>query len=58
MVLMKNLKNFYLFIFGKIREENVFNNILERKKAVLDYKKEKVKTVKNWDFFKGVSPWF
>ena len=58
MVLMKNLKNFYLFIFGKIREENVFNNILESKKAVLDYKKEKVKKVKNRDFFKGVSPWF
>ena len=58
MVLIKNLKNFHLFIFGKIREENVFNNILERKKAVLDYKKEKVKKVKNWDFFKGVSPWF
>ena len=58
MVLLKNLKNFHLFIFGKIREENVFNNILERKKAVLDYKKEKVKKVKNWDFFKGVSPWF
>ena len=55
---MKNVKNFHLFIFGKIREENVFNNILERKKAFLDYKKEKVKTVKNWDFSKGVSPWF
>ena len=58
MVLIKNLKNFHVFIFGKIREENVFNNILERKKAFLDYKKEKVKKVKNWDFFKGVSPWF
>ena len=58
MVLIKNLKNFHLFIFGKMREENVFNNILQRKKAFLDYKKEKVKTVKNWDFSKGVSPWF
>ena len=58
MVLIKNVKNFHLFIFGKIREENVNNNILERKKAVLDYKKEKVKKVKNWDFSKGVSPWF
>ena len=58
MVLIKNLKIFHLFIFGKIREENVFNNILERKKAVLDYKKEKDKKVKNCDFFKGVSPWF
>ena len=59
MVLIKNLKIFHLFIFGKSREESVFNNILERKKAFLDYKKEKVKTVKNWDFSKGVnSPWF
>ena len=58
MALIKNLKNFPLFIFGKIREENVFNNILERKKAFLDYKKEKDKKVKNWNFFKGVSPWF
>ena len=49
---------FHLFIFGKMREENVFDNILERKKAFLDYKKEKVKKVKNWDLSKGVSPWF
>ena len=59
MVLIKTLKNFHLFIFGKIREENVLNNILERKKAFLDYKKEKVIKVKNWDFFKGFKgPWF
>ena len=58
MVLVKNLKNFPFFIFGKIREENVFDDILERKKALLDYKKKKVKKVKNWDFSKGVSPWF
>ena len=49
---------FHVFIFGKIREENVFDDILERKQAFLDYKKEKVKKVKNWDFSKGVSPWF
>ena len=48
MVLIKNLKNFHLFIFGKIREENVFDDILERKQAFLDYKKEEVKNVKNW----------
>ena len=58
MVLVKNLKFFHVFIFGKIRQENVFDNILERKKAFLDYKKEKVEKVKNWDFSKGVSPWF
>ena len=56
MVLVKNLKNFPVFIFGKIREENVFDDILERKKAFLDYKKQKVKKVKNWYFSKGVSP--
>ena len=58
MVLVKNLNIFHLFSFGKIREENVFDNILDRKKAFLDYKKQKVKKVKNWDFSKGVSPWF
>ena len=34
----------------------MFDDILERKKAFLDYKKQKVKKVKNWDFSKGVSP--
>ena len=58
MVLVKNLKIFHLFIFGKITEENVLDDILERKKAFLDYKKQKVKKVKNWDFSKGVSQWF
>ena len=58
MGLFKNLNFFHLFIFGKIREENVFDDILERKKALLDYKKQKVKTVENLDFSKGVSPWF
>ena len=48
MVLVKNLKIFPFFIFGKIREENVFDDILERKQAFLDYKKEEVKKVKNW----------
>ena len=58
MVLVKNLKIFHLFIFGQISEHNRFDDILERKKAFLDYKKQKVKTVKNWDFSKGVRPWF
>ena len=40
MVLVKNLKIFHLFIFGKIREESVFDDILERKRAFLDYKKK------------------
>ena len=56
--LVKNLKNFHLFIFGKITEESVYDNILERKKAFLDYKRQKVKKIKNCDFSKGDSPWF
>ena len=58
MVLVKNLKIFHLFIFGKMPEENVFDDILEIKKVFVTIKKQKVKTVKNWDFSKGVSPWF
>ena len=50
MVLVKDLKFFNPFIFGKIRDKNVFDDILARKKAFLGYKKEKVKKVKNWDF--------
>ena len=41
-----------------MREENVFDDILQRKKAFSDHKNQKVKKVKNWDFSKGVSPWF
>ena len=37
-VFVKNLKFFHPFIFGKISQENVFGDILERKKAFLDYK--------------------
>ena len=35
MVLVKNLKFFHVFIFVKIRQENVFDDILERKKGVI-----------------------
>ena len=57
MVFVKNLKFFHLFIFGKIRQENLFDNILEGKKAFLDSKIKKLKNSKNRDFSKGVSPW-
>ena len=58
MVLVKSLKFFHVFIFGKIRQENVFDDILERKKAFSDSKIKTSKKVKNQDFSKGVSPWF
>ena len=44
---------FHLFIFDKMSRQNVFDVILESEKAVLYYKKQKVKEVKKW-----VSPWF
>ena len=51
-VLVKTLKLFHFSIFGKIRQENVFDDILERKKAFLDYKKQKVKKVKKIRIFR------
>ena len=58
MVFVKNLKFFHLFIFGKIRHKNLFDNTLERKKAFLDSKIKKLKKSKNQDFSKRLSPWF
>ena len=46
------------FFLGNIGQENVFYDILERKNAFLDYKKNKFKKSKNWHFFKAVNPWF
>ena len=51
MFLVKHLKFFHLFIFGKISQQNVFDVILESKKAFLDYKKQKVKKVEKSGFF-------
>ena len=36
----------------------MFDDLLERKQAFVDYKNKKIKKEKIWDFFKGVSPWF
>ena len=41
-----------------ISQENVFYDILERKNALLGYKKKKLKKSKNWRFSKGVNHWF
>ena len=49
---------FQLFFFGNIGLENVFYDILERKKVFLGYKRKKLKKSKNWHFLKGVNPWF
>ena len=50
MVLVKTLKFFHVFIFGKIRQENVFDTILETKKAYLDSKIKTLKKLKNHGF--------
>ena len=57
-ILVKNLKFFLVFNLVKIGQENVFDDILERKKAFLQYENTKLKKSKHWDFSKGVSPWF
>ena len=46
------------FFGGNIGQENVFNDILERKSAFLGYKNSKFKKSKNWHFSKGVNPRF
>ena len=54
----QKIEDFPCFYFGKIGQSNVFHDILERKIAFLAYKKKEFKRTKNWDIFKGVSPWF
>ena len=54
----KKIEIFHLCILGKISQQNVFDVILDNQKAFLDYKNRKLKKLKNWDFSKGVNPWF
>ena len=58
MVLVKNWPFFHVFFKGNIGQENVFYDILERKKPFLGYKNKNFKKWKNCHFSKGVSPWF
>ena len=46
------------FFLRNLGQENVFNNILEKKKAFLGYKNKKFKKSKNWHFSQKVNPWF
>ena len=47
MIFVKNWQFFHLFILGKIGQENVFYDILDKKNAFLDYKNIKLKKSKN-----------
>ena len=44
----------FLFL-GNIGQENVFYDILEPENTFLGYKNEKLKKLKNWHFFKGLT---
>ena len=54
MDLVKNWQFFHPLIIGEIGQENVFEYIRERKKAFPDYKNNKLKKSKIWDFSKIV----
>ena len=54
----KNAHFSKLFFLRNIGQENVFYDILERKKAFLGYKNKKFKKPKNWHFPKGLSHGF
>ena len=58
MVLLKNWPFFHLFFLNNIGQENEFYDILERISAFLGNKHKKFKKSKNWQFWKGVNPWF
>ena len=58
MVLVKNWQFFLFLILGKIGQENVFYDVLERKNAFPGIKNKKFKMSRKWKFSKGVSPWF
>ena len=40
-----------------LNQKKVLYDILDDRNAFLDCKNKKLKKSKNWDFFKGVSPW-
>ena len=58
MVLVQKWPFFQLFFLGNVGLKIILYDILERKKAFLGYKNKKFKKSKNWEFSKGVNPFF
>ena len=58
MVLVKNMNFFPSFPIRKNKVENVFVDILDNKRALLDYKNVDLKNSKKCISPKGVSLWF
>ena len=54
----KNDHFFNLFFLGNIGKETLFYDNLKRRNAFVGYKKKKFKKSKNWQFSRGVNPWF
>ena len=58
MIFVENLKFIHLFIFVQNRPGKGVKRYSRTKQGIPDYQNERVKKSKNWDFSKGVSPWF
>ena len=58
MVLVQKWSFFQLFFLGSIGQENVFDDIVERKSVFESYENKKFQKSKNWHCSKGVNPWF
>ena len=58
MILVKKLKFFHLLYLSKIDGEEVFADVLDKKKAFKDYKNNCLRITQNYKFSKGVSPSF
>ena len=58
MVLVKCLRFCQLFVLWKIQREKVFGDVLLRKQGFLDNRNMDLRKPENWNFSKGVSPWF
>ena len=58
MVLVQKWPFLNFFFLVNIGQENIFYDIPERKNAFLGDKNKKFKKSKNWEFSKGVNPWF
>ena len=54
----QNFNIFSRLFFFRIGLNIMFDFVRHKKEGFLDYKNDIIKKSKNWDFFKGVSPWF
>ena len=58
MILEKKLKFFHPLCLSKIHREKLFADVLAKKEALKDYKKDCLLKMENKNFSKGVSPSF